>query len=716
MRDNVQNSSSQERFADIFAHLRSQDVEQFYAHYQLWVMHHRIPILENELAALRSDIAENQRRIQNLRPSAIALSVLARLQANGVSDVELLDQMLERGEDWLDRMMQRLDYCEQVEDFIQGDYTQWCVHSLEGAYDWIDTMRGSLQKDAPALQATDESSEAEVQATAELLLHKLSFDDEETMRDVNQKYSDPASEESAETAEHPTHEQTLHLLATAETAPANQPSAEAEAGAPERTATPVSEPPAQDFSTEEANEQPAPWYSINQEDANEPFDFTHPQSMDDWIKILQAETSASQAAPAEPQVATGIPGTPTISREETVQEGTLAEGAVPIQPESQEATQREGEPVTEQPEACEAEVGECAAGLAVEEGETSSNVSEAVAPLASEAEMTGEIAEQATSAEPAQPAEEETIPGDGRATLEQPAAEQEMASRTNAVSEQPVVEQEETDLAEQEPTSASEQMEEDLKRAGESEQEQPQHEIEEAGIVNAIVEPEGAQRPWYEYLVIDKTISSELHNAHEIAEHSLFGEEQLNHQGEPLDETQPIARKAIQANLEEQHLPETAPQTTGNEPGIDISDSKGVESSKQAAASSEKETPEEDFPTLKSAAPGLESEVSALPPQEIVADTHESAITGNTGTVEAIKIAAGEEPSTSTEVVHEDEGETSLATPQKGAESEAAPDPPAITASASSPESQRSAGSEPVQQPPEKLSFWQRLFRRKRKK
>src|SRR6185312_10434290 len=116
MSNNARDKAAQEEhFADIFARLREQDIEQFYAHYQLWVLRRRVPLLEKQLETLREHLAEHQQTTEALRPSALALAVLVRLQSNGVSDTDILDTMLNRGEDWLDRMMQRLDYCEQVE-------------------------------------------------------------------------------------------------------------------------------------------------------------------------------------------------------------------------------------------------------------------------------------------------------------------------------------------------------------------------------------------------------------------------------------------------------------------------------------------------------------------------------------------------------------------------------------------------------------------------
>jgi hypothetical protein len=159
----------------IYIHLKQQDIEQFYAGYQLWNLHQQIAALESEIDALQQQIRENAKCLQEVQPSAIALATLARLQANGVSNLDLLDRLLEQGEIWLDRMMQRLDYCEQLDDFIRDDYTQWCTHALEGAYDWID----SIQEGSPAVPPPVAAEETLTEATEELFLQKLSSDEDE---------------------------------------------------------------------------------------------------------------------------------------------------------------------------------------------------------------------------------------------------------------------------------------------------------------------------------------------------------------------------------------------------------------------------------------------------------------------------------------------------------------------------------------------------------
>jgi hypothetical protein len=161
----------------IYARLNQRDIEQFYAGYQRWTLQQQISTLEAQLDALRGQIADNTERMQEVHTSAIALATLVRLQSNGVNDIDLLDRMLERGEMWLDRTMQQLDYCEQLDGFICDDYTQWCKHALEGAYDWIDSIQdGNLSSSTPVAVTGDEQL---IEATEELLLQKFSSDEDE---------------------------------------------------------------------------------------------------------------------------------------------------------------------------------------------------------------------------------------------------------------------------------------------------------------------------------------------------------------------------------------------------------------------------------------------------------------------------------------------------------------------------------------------------------
>jgi hypothetical protein len=82
--------------------------------------------------------------------------------------------------------MQRLDYLEQLDDFISDEYTQWCQHALEGAYDWIDSV---LDDNAPSQPSTvttshtmeDVKEEKLIEATEELFLQKITSDEDESL-------------------------------------------------------------------------------------------------------------------------------------------------------------------------------------------------------------------------------------------------------------------------------------------------------------------------------------------------------------------------------------------------------------------------------------------------------------------------------------------------------------------------------------------------------
>lgn len=188
---NASKSYTRDEANAIFAQLNPQDVEQFYASYQLWTLQQRITEVQAQIAFLAQQLADNAEQMQQVHPSAIALAALARLQSNGVNNIDLLDRMLERGEGWLDRTMQRLDYCEKF-DFIRGNYTEWCEHALEGAYDWIDSVEetpagndSSQSPSSPSVLVSDADADADTstnmqnQTTEEMLLQKLMSDEDE---------------------------------------------------------------------------------------------------------------------------------------------------------------------------------------------------------------------------------------------------------------------------------------------------------------------------------------------------------------------------------------------------------------------------------------------------------------------------------------------------------------------------------------------------------
>lgn len=177
---------SQETVDSIFSQLSADDVDQFYRGYQRWRFQQRLDELREQLDALQQRMAVNREAIQQNAPSAMALASLARLQSHGVENTDLLDRLLDRGDEWLDRTIQRLEYCEQT-GLIGDDYTKWCEHALEGAYDWIDSLTG-VNGAAPATQPTAAAegeqeeiaaSETLPQTTEAMLLQKLMSEEEE---------------------------------------------------------------------------------------------------------------------------------------------------------------------------------------------------------------------------------------------------------------------------------------------------------------------------------------------------------------------------------------------------------------------------------------------------------------------------------------------------------------------------------------------------------
>lgn len=220
----------------LFAQLNPFDVEQFYTAYQLWSVRQRIQTLQALMDAIQRDIAENTEYLEQVHPSALALATLARLQAHGVSDIAVLDRMLERGEEWLDRTMQRLEYCETI-DVISGDYTKWCEHALEGAYDWIDSMQGQATVDFAPIELpasepdtreengsieheeTRENSEPADEMIEELFLQKLMSDDTETTEAIDETVNAENGENGEDAASMPTMlDTTLKIRAVAQPA------------------------------------------------------------------------------------------------------------------------------------------------------------------------------------------------------------------------------------------------------------------------------------------------------------------------------------------------------------------------------------------------------------------------------------------------------------------------------------------------------------------
>lgn len=108
--------------------------------YMSWYVTRVTQSLDETMAGLRSELSDNDAKEASYRPSPAELTAIERLQRSGVTGVDLLDKMVEQGEDWLTLTMRRLDHFERT-GLAPKDYSTWCEHALSGAYDWIDHER-----------------------------------------------------------------------------------------------------------------------------------------------------------------------------------------------------------------------------------------------------------------------------------------------------------------------------------------------------------------------------------------------------------------------------------------------------------------------------------------------------------------------------------------------------------------------------------------------
>jgi hypothetical protein len=123
----------------LFSRLDPREVEQFYQFYHTWQQQGRVDQLINEIETLQWRIAENDVLLRQAEPSTMVQADIALLETRGVVDIDLLDRMVGRGEIWLNRTIDLLQRCEEL-NMIGETYEAWCEHALEGAYEWISTM------------------------------------------------------------------------------------------------------------------------------------------------------------------------------------------------------------------------------------------------------------------------------------------------------------------------------------------------------------------------------------------------------------------------------------------------------------------------------------------------------------------------------------------------------------------------------------------------
>ena len=137
----------------LFEQLPLQAMQSVADGYMAWYVTRVTQSLDETIAGRRAELRDNDAKEASYRPSPAELSAIERLQRSGVTGVDLLDRMVEQGEDWLVLTMRRLDHFEKT-GLAPKDYSTWCEHALGGAYDWIDHERlgasGASASSAPA--------------------------------------------------------------------------------------------------------------------------------------------------------------------------------------------------------------------------------------------------------------------------------------------------------------------------------------------------------------------------------------------------------------------------------------------------------------------------------------------------------------------------------------------------------------------------------------
>jgi hypothetical protein len=141
----------------LYEQLPLEAMQQVSDSYLAWYVDRVTRSLDETVAGLRAELRENDAKEAGFRPGPAELAAIERLQRSGVSGVDLLDRMVEQGEDWLVVTMRRLDHFEKT-GLAPKDYSTWCEHALSGAYDWIDHDRLAGGGGGPAASGTRQPS------------------------------------------------------------------------------------------------------------------------------------------------------------------------------------------------------------------------------------------------------------------------------------------------------------------------------------------------------------------------------------------------------------------------------------------------------------------------------------------------------------------------------------------------------------------------------
>ncbi len=141
-------STDPTKITQLYAQIPLEAMQQVSDSYMAWYVERATRELDETIAGLRAELRENDAHEASFRPSPAELNAIERLQRDGVTNVDLLDRMVDQGEDWLTLTMRRLDHFERT-GLSPKDYSTWCEHALSGAYDWIDHERLATTPAAP---------------------------------------------------------------------------------------------------------------------------------------------------------------------------------------------------------------------------------------------------------------------------------------------------------------------------------------------------------------------------------------------------------------------------------------------------------------------------------------------------------------------------------------------------------------------------------------
>ena len=159
-------STDPTKITQLYAQIPLEAMQQVSDSYMAWYVERATRELDETIAGLRTELRENDAHEASFRPSPAELNAIERLQRAGVTSVDLLDRMVEQGEEWLILTMHRLDHFERT-GLSPKDYSTWCEHALGGAYDWIDHERlAATPRAAVAAPATGNTNTTPTSAPA----------------------------------------------------------------------------------------------------------------------------------------------------------------------------------------------------------------------------------------------------------------------------------------------------------------------------------------------------------------------------------------------------------------------------------------------------------------------------------------------------------------------------------------------------------------------